>query len=105
MKLTRFKKPANILQVLNDRFYLQNVVAVSDTEFKAEISLNIEAMEVLFSHLTDSVKLTQALDAYKNYTTEVVFDFKENDIHDVLEELDFAYQKTVCYLDSRDLYY
>jgi len=105
MKITRFKKPANILEVLNDRFYLQNVMQLNDTEFKAEISLNQEAVEVLFGHLTDSVKLKQTLDSHQSYTTEVVFDFKENDIHHVLEELDFAYQKTVCYLDSRDLSY
>lgn len=90
---------------MNGRFYLQNVVAVNDAEFKVEITLNQEAAEVLFGHLTDSVKLKQILNSHQSYTTEVLFDFKGNDIHHVLEELDFAYQKTVRYLDYKDFSY
>jgi hypothetical protein len=103
MRLPGFNKTKEIEDVLKSRFYLKNVEPLSQTEFKAEISLNWEALELLFHCLTDSVRLRQVLGSQKKYTTEILFDFKESDIYQVLEELDFAYQKTVYYLDNRDL--
>lgn len=94
---------ASILALLNNRHFLKQVKSVSGFEFEAEISLNLEATEVFIRHLNISARLKHEYNYANAPQTEIIVSLTDEEIDFVADELDFAYQKAIQYLDYKDL--
>ncbi len=103
MKTLTDNKATAILAILRNRHFLKKETHVANLEFEAEISLNIEATEIFIRHLNASCRLKHKLNLRSNFNSEIIFDFKDIDADFILEDLDFAYQKAIQFLDYKDL--